>query len=202
MHFQVNHPQAKLVQAITEPVKLDSGDVFLEGTSILAWDVRTRRDAGIGHIPEDRQRYGLLLPFTLADNLTLGQHHRPPFIRGFQWVDTAKIREYARKTIEAFDIRCRGPAEPVRRLSGGNQQKVCLARAYTLEPELLFVSEPTRGVDVGAKERVLDVLVKMNRDYGATIVLTSSELAELRRIADRIAVIDGGEVKGIVPPEP
>jgi len=115
--------QSELVQAITEPVKLDEGEIQLQGSSILNWDVRARRDAGIGHIPEDRQRFGLLLPFSLADNLTLGRHHRPPFVKGSQWIDSAKIRETARKTIQAFDIRTPSETTPANALSGGTSKK-------------------------------------------------------------------------------
>jgi simple sugar transport system ATP-binding protein len=103
--------------------------------------------------------------------------------------------------IKELDIRCTGPEQLTRRLSGGNQQKVCIARALTLEPELLFVSEPTRGIDVGAKKIVLDLLLKLNRELGMTIIMTSSELAELRSICDRIAIIYKGKLEGILPPE-
>jgi simple sugar transport system ATP-binding protein len=101
--------------------------------------------------------------------------------------------------IKDLDIRCTGPNQRVRRLSGGNQQKVCIAGALSLEPDLLFVSEPTRGIDIGAKELVIELLRRLNTEYDVTIVVTSSELAELRSICDRIAVIYEGQVKGIVP---
>ena len=102
--------------------------------------------------------------------------------------------------IKDLDIRCTGPEQYTRRLSGGNQQKVCVARALTLGPDLLFVSEPTRGIDVGAKKLILDLLVKLNREKGLTIVMTSSELAELRSICDRIAIVYEGRVEGILLP--
>ena len=103
--------------------------------------------------------------------------------------------------IGELDIRCTGPDQIVRRLSGGNQQKVCIARALALEPEILLVSEPTRGIDVGAKEIILDLLVSLNREKGMTIILTSSELAELRKVCDRIAVIYGGRLVDILSPD-
>jgi ABC-type uncharacterized transport system ATPase subunit len=185
--------QSELVQAVTEPVKPDSGDIFLEGNSILAWDVRTRRDAGIGHIPEDRQRYGLLLPFTLADNLTLGQHHRPPFVRGSQWVDRAKIREYARKTIEAFDIRTPSETTPANALSGGNQQKAIVAREMSFEPKLLVASQPTRGVDIGAMEFIYSQLL-LARKRGKAVLLISADLDEILSLSDRIGVMFKGRI--------
>jgi simple sugar transport system ATP-binding protein len=103
--------------------------------------------------------------------------------------------------IRELDIRTTGAAQLVRRLSGGNQQKVCLARAMTLRPKLMFVSEPTRGIDVGAKARVLEILTRLNREEGVTLVLTSSELAELRALCDRIAIIYRGRVETILPPD-
>jgi simple sugar transport system ATP-binding protein len=102
--------------------------------------------------------------------------------------------------IKELDIRCTGPQQLTRQLSGGNQQKVCIARALTLDPNVLFVSEPTRGIDIGAKKLVLDLLVKLNKELGMTIIMTSSELIELRSICDRIAIISGGKVEGILRP--
>ncbi|OQA14984.1 MAG: Ribose import ATP-binding protein RbsA [Firmicutes bacterium ADurb.Bin356] len=103
--------------------------------------------------------------------------------------------------IKELDIRCTSSEQRVGSLSGGNQQKVCLARALTQEPKLLLVSEPTRGIDVGAKRLVLDHMKKLNEEQGITIVMTSSELAELRSICDRIAIICDGKVEGILPPD-
>jgi simple sugar transport system ATP-binding protein len=148
---------------------------------------------------------GLLLDESIEFNIaaTAIQVQRR-FLRGIgklAWYDAAAARAHALAQIEELDIRSQGPQQAVRRLSGGNQQKVCLARALTLKPDLLFVSEPTRGIDVGAKDRVLQLLVERNREDGITIVLASSELAELRRISDRIAVIDRGRVAGILAPD-
>lgn len=159
----------------------------------------------IGFVSEDRRQVGLLLDESIEFNIAataIQVQHR--FLRGIGklgWYDVAAARAHALAQIEELDIRCQGPQQPVRRLSGGNQQKVCLARALTLKPDLLFVSEPTRGIDVGAKDRVLQLLVERNREDGITIVLASSELAELRRICDRIAVIDRGRVAGILAPD-
>ncbi len=103
--------------------------------------------------------------------------------------------------IRALDIRCTGSRQHVRRLSGGNQQKVCLARAMTLEPDTLLVSEPTRGIDVGAKERVLEILRGLNRERGLSLLVTSSELAELRAMCDRIAIVYRGQIEAVLPPD-
>ena len=187
--------QSELVQAITEPVKLDEGEIQLQGYSILNWDVRSRRDAGIGHIPEDRQRFGLLLPFSLADNLTLGRHHRPPFVRGSQWIDSAKIRETARKTIQAFDIRTPSKTTPANALSGGNQQKAIVAREMSFEPILLVASQPTRGVDIGAQEFIYSQLLEA-RQNGKAVLLVSADLDEILSLSDRIGVMfKGGIIK-------
>jgi simple sugar transport system ATP-binding protein len=110
------------------------------------------------------------------------------------------MRQYSLKMQKDLDIRCTGPDQLTRRLSGGNQQKVCIARAITLEPDLLFVSEPTRGIDIGAKTLILDLLVKLNREHGLTVVVISSELAELRSICDRIAIIYEGKLEGLLLP--
>ena len=130
-----------------------------------------------------------------------GRFLRPFPIPALRPLDQRSLRRHALDMIARLDIRTQGPTQQVRRLSGGNQQKVCLARAMTLEPKLLFVSEPTRGIDVGAKERVLQILVSLNRDQGVTVVMTSSELAELRSLCDRIAIVYRGRIETILPPD-
>jgi simple sugar transport system ATP-binding protein len=111
------------------------------------------------------------------------------------------VRSHANEMIRTLDIRCTGPRQHVRRLSGGNQQKVCLARAMTLAPDTLLVSEPTRGIDIGAKERVLDILGQLNRQQGLSLIVTSSELAELRAICDRIAIVYHGRIVDVLRPD-
>jgi simple sugar transport system ATP-binding protein len=184
--------QSELVRAITEAVRLESGDVTLEGASVLSWDVRTRRDRGIGHIPEDRHRYGLLLPFSLAENLVLGRHHRSPFVRG-SVVDSAKVRSYARESIASFDIRTPSELTPANALSGGNQQKVIVAREMRFDPILLVASQPTRGVDVGATEFIYQQLVAA-RSRGKAVLLVSADLDEILSLSDRIGVIFKGRI--------
>ena len=115
--------------------------------------------------------------------------------------DEKAMKELAEKYIDMLSIKCTGTKQKAKELSGGNQQKICLAKAFCLEPELLFVSEPTRGIDVGAKEIVLDVLRKYNKENGTTIVMVSSELEELRSICDRIAIVSDGKIAGVLSPK-
>jgi simple sugar transport system ATP-binding protein len=126
--------------------------------------------------------------------------HRGP-LPALRLLDHRAMRAHARGMIDTLDLRCVGPAQPVRRLSGGNQQKVCLARAMTLEPDTLLVSEPTRGIDVGARERVIQILRGLNRERGLSLLVTSSELAELRALCDRIAIVYGGRIEVVLPPD-
>lgn len=182
-----------------------SGSVRFLGREISLNDPVSALRAGLAFVSEDRRNIGLLLDEALEDNLALTAmqvHGR--FLRRvgpFTVRDPGSIRRYALETIKEFDIRTTGPRQIVRRLSGGNQQKVCIARAISLEPKLLLVSEPTRGIDVGAKQKVLEILHRLNREKGLTIIMTSSELVELRRICHRIIIMYGGIIAGILPPD-
>ena len=118
-----------------------------------------------------------------------------------KFLDTAASRKYAEEMVQLLDIRCTGVKQKTGSLSGGNQQKVCLARALALEPDILFVSEPTRGIDIGAKKLVLEHLTRLNREMGMTVVIVSSELVELRSISDRIAIISDGKLACILNPD-
>jgi simple sugar transport system ATP-binding protein len=127
-------------------------------------------------------------------------HNLKKFLGGlFSLRDEKAMRRLAEEYIEKLEIKCAGSKQSAKELSGGNQQKLCLSRAFALEPKLLFVSEPTRGIDVGAKKIVLDTLRFYNREKGTTIVMVSSELEELRSICDRIAIVDEGRIAGILP---
>lgn len=184
-----------------------TGEVLKDGKRIPLNDPKNALLSGMAFVSEDRRGVGLLLDESVEMNLVLtamqvqGKFLRPGILEGLRLEDRAEIRRHALKSIKELDIRCTGPGQFVRRLSGGNQQKVCLGRAFTMEPELLWVSEPTRGIDVGAKQIVLDLLVKFNREHNMTIVMTSSELAELRKVCDRIAIIYEGKVEGILSPD-
>lgn len=183
------------------------GDVHLGSTKLVLNNPRKAIESKLAFVSEDRRGVGLLLDTSIEMNIAItsmqikNNFTKPLLgIKGFNIKDDKAIRDCALKMINDLDIRCTGPTQIVRRLSGGNQQKVCIARALILEPEILFVSEPTRGIDIGAKKLVLDLLVNLNRELGMTIVMTSSELGELRSICDRIAIIYNGKLEGILTP--
>ncbi|WP_422446208.1 sugar ABC transporter ATP-binding protein [Thermoanaerobacterium sp. DL9XJH110] len=184
-----------------------AGEVLINGNRLELNNPRRAIERGLAFVSEDRRGVGLLLDTSIELNIVMtGMQVQNKFIKPLagikrlKMMDERAIRDHALKMIKDLDIRCTGPAQPARTLSGGNQQKVCLARALTLEPKILFVSEPTRGIDIGAKRLVLDLLVKLNKELGMTIVMTSSELGELRSICDRIAVIYNGTLQGILAP--
>ncbi len=182
------------------------GDVLFEGEKLPLGDPKRARAAGLAFVSEDRRGTGLLLDEPIEMNIAIpamevsGQFLKTlhPRLQQFALVDRGAVRRHAEQAISELDIRTTGPDQPVRRLSGGNQQKVCLAAALATDPKLLFVSEPTRGIDIGAKQLVLDRLVELNA-RGLTIVMTSSELGELRSICQRIAIIAEGKVAGVLP---
>lgn len=181
------------------------GKVVFNGETLKLNNPKFSLSKGLGFVSEDRRGVGLLLDTSIELNIVLtAMEVKGVFLRNFllfTQINRGKVRKHALKMIKDLDIRCTGPGQITRRLSGGNQQKVCIARALTLEPKILFVSEPTRGIDVGAKKLVLETLVQLNQRLGMTIVMTSSELGELRSICDRIAIISGGKVEGILKPE-
>ncbi|MCX7038883.1 MAG: ABC transporter ATP-binding protein [Spirochaetes bacterium] len=185
--------QSELVRAIAEGADVESGEILLEGRNISRWPVRKRREGGIAHIPEDRQKYGLLLSFSLAQNLALGRHHRPPFATRFSTVNSRAIRESAREIIARFDIRTPSEETPAHALSGGNQQKAVVARELSADPKLLLASQPTRGVDIGATEFIHRQLMKA-RSEGKAVLLVSADLDELLALSDRIGVMFKGKI--------
>lgn len=177
-----------------------SGTITYDGSPLALNDTVHSLSSGLAFVSEDRRGVGLLLDTSIEDNIVVTSMHIQKTYLKFGLKDAKKIRNRANEMIKDLDIRCTGPLQITRRLSGGNQQKVCVARALTLNPKVLFVSEPTRGIDIGAKKLVLDTLVKLNEEQGMTIVMTSSELAELRTICDRIAIVCEGRIEGILSP--
>ena len=181
-----------------------SGEVELFGKPLKLGDTKEALNAGIAMVSEDRKGVGLLLDRSIEDNIVFNAMQ----IRGeylhkfgpFSLKDSKEIRKIAEKMIKDLDIRCFGPTQFSGTLSGGNQQKVCIARALCMSPKFLFVSEPTRGIDIGAKKLVLETLVKLNREQGMTVVIVSSELQELRSISDRIAIVSEGKLVDILSP--
>jgi simple sugar transport system ATP-binding protein len=183
------------------------GKVFLEGTAVPPEDPRAALDAGMAFVSEDRRGVGLLLDESLDWNIafgamqTQGAYLKSYFGGLFRLRDEKAMRRLAEEYIEKLEIKCTGVRQPAKELSGGNQQKVCLSKAFALNPRILFVSEPTRGIDVGAKKIVLDTLLGYNRERGTTIVMVSSELEELRSVCDRVAIVDEGRIAGILAPD-
>jgi simple sugar transport system ATP-binding protein len=182
-----------------------NGDVTFNGKALSLNDPESAIKSGLAFVSEDRKGIGLLLDESIELNIVFSAMQiNNDFLNKlgpFRFKDSGKIRSHADKMIKDLDIRCTSPLQKVGRLSGGNQQKVCVARALTLNPTLLMVSEPTRGIDIGAKKLVLDLLKQLNTEYGMTIVMTSSELAELRAISDRIVIVCEGKVEGVLPPD-
>ena len=183
------------------------GKVRLRESGIALNTPAAALKVGMAFVSEDRRGVGLLLDESLDWNIAFsamqvqGKYLKPLLGGFFTLRDEAAMVALCNEYIQLLDIKCTGPRQKAKELSGGNQQKICLAKAFALKPDLLFVSEPTRGIDVGAKKLVLDTLRKYNKEYGTTIVMVSSELEELRSICDRIAIIDEGRIAGILPPE-
>lgn len=188
--------QNELVQAITGLIKSQTGEILLNGKEITNMSPKEVIESGVGHIPEDRHKRGLVLDYSLAENSILGSHHLSKFRKGFG-LNYGKIREYCRNLIKEYDVRT--PSEKVlaKSLSGGNQQKLIVAREIDRDPSLCIASQPTRGLDVGAIEFVHKKLVEL-RDEGKAVLLVSLELDEVMDLSDRIAVMYDGKIIGIL----
>jgi len=184
--------QSELVEAITGLRRHESGEIKVAGHAIQHASARTMLDAGIGHIPEDRQRRGLVLEFTIAENAELHDYNRPPASR-WGWIFPGKFAEWAKRLIAEFDIRGGSPASRAAVLSGGNQQKLVAAREIARDPKVLIAAQPTRGLDVGAIEYLHGRLVA-ERVEGRAILLVSLELEEILSLSDRILVIYEGRI--------
>lgn len=181
------------------------GQVLFQGREVKLNDPKSPLAIGISAVSEDRRGVGLLLEESIAWNIIFttlqaqGKFLRPIWGGLVKIRDEKAITECADKYIKDLEIKCTSSRQKVQELSGGNQQKICLAKAFETHPTLLFVAEPTRGIDVGAKKVVLDTLKRYNREFGMTIVMISSELEELHSICDRIAIVDKGILVGIKP---
>lgn len=192
--------QTDFVYALTGLEKLSSGEIYLNGKNITKDSIRNRNKQGIGHIPEDRHKHGLVLDYSLANNLVLQSYWKETFqSKGF--IKKEKVKEYAEKLIDQYDIRSsQGPTTIARTMSGGNQQKAIIAREIDRDPDLLIAVQPTRGLDVGAIEYIHRQLVQ-ERDKGKAILLVSLELDEVMNMADRILVMYEGEIVGRLDPK-
>jgi len=191
--------QSELVEALGGLRHPAAGRIVLAGKDVTGAAARRVFDLGMGHIPEDRQRRGLVLDFTLAENLALHDYRKPPNSR-LGWLFPQRLVRWARRLLEQFDVRGGGPYTRAAALSGGNQQKVVLAREIAREPSVLLAGQPTRGLDVGAIEFVHRRLVQA-RDSGKAVLLVSLELEEVLSLADRILVIYEGRIVGEYPPD-
>ena len=201
--------QSELVEAVTGMRKVTSGKIMLtmvednqagKTHDITSMGARQERLVGVAHVPEDRRESGLVLQDSLANNMILGRQHWPQFARGGFVLSLKKIASWARKLVAEYDVRTASVESTARSLSGGNQQKLIIAREFASGPLLLVASQPTRGVDIGAIEFIHRRIIEQ-RDAGKAVLLVSAELDEIRSLSDRIAVMYEGKIVGIVSPD-
>jgi simple sugar transport system ATP-binding protein len=190
--------QTELCEALLGLRPVVGGSVHILGRDVTRATTRERLHAGVGYIPEDRQRDGLVGMFSVAENLILDTYSQPPYARGLA-LDVAKVKETAAARVAEYDVRTTSVATPVATLSGGNQQKVILAREVGREVKLLVANQPTRGLDVGSIEFVHRRIIE-ERDRGVAVLIVSSELDEVYALADRIAVMYEGKITGFRAP--
>jgi len=188
--------QDELVEAITGLRRATGGTIHLAGQSIASRSVRHRREHGLGYVPGDRHKYGLVLGFNISDNLVLTQYYNPPFAHGIQRRDAA-IEKWAQEMIQEYDVRTPSGSVAAGTLSGGNQQKVIVAREFSRDLKALVLDQPTRGLDVGSIEFIHQQVIR-KRDAGTGILLVSAELDEVLELSDRIAVMYRGEIVAVV----
>jgi simple sugar transport system ATP-binding protein len=188
--------QSELIEVLMGLRRLDEGKIFLDGKPITDTTVHERIEKGFSVIPEDRQKTGLVLDFSVAENIILGQQDKPPFAEKLYGLNLEKESELAQKLIQEYSIQTPTKETLVRYLSGGTQQRVIVAREFSRQPKFIIASQPTRGLDIGATEYVHKKLVEM-RDKGCAILLISADLDEILSLSDRIAVIYEGEIVAI-----
>jgi simple sugar transport system ATP-binding protein len=186
--------QTELIEAIAG-LREATGTIALGGRDLMPLGVRQRGDAGLSHIPEDRHERALVLDYSVAENLILGQQHR--FTRGAA-LDTVRMLSHARSMISRYDIRPTDPTLSARTLSGGNQQKIVVARELSRDFKVLLAAQPTRGVDVGAIE-FIHARLRESRDQGKAVLLVSADLSEVLALSDRVAVMYGGRIVALLP---
>lgn len=192
--------QTELIEILSGLDRASEGSCLLNGSDVVKLSARQIKELGIAHIPEDRHRRGLLLEFDLADNTILGTQYRKPPVTSLGLLDEKAVTDKANRLIRDFDVRPPNAELPARALSGGNQQKLIIGREFDLHPKLLLVSQPTRGVDIGAIEFIHRKLVEL-RDSGAAILLVSAELEEVLSLSDRVLVMYQGRIVGEVDPQ-
>ena len=187
--------QTELVEAITGLRAVDGGEVVVQGRDVSALGARARREAGLSHVPEDRNERGLVTSYTAAMNAVLGDHHRPPYAGAFGLLDQAAIDAHAARIVEAYDVRPRAIDLAAASYSGGNAQKLVVAREMERAPTVLVLAQPTRGVDIGAIEFIHRQIVRA-RDEGLAVLLVSADLNEIMSLSDRIVVMFEGRIMG------
>ncbi|MGO5050050.1 ABC transporter ATP-binding protein [Dysosmobacter sp. Sow4_B12] len=193
--------QTELVYGLTGLEPLKGGRIMLEGQDITGASIRKRSTLGMSHIPEDRHKHGLVLDYTLEDNMVLQRYFEPEFVSKAGFLKRKAIRDYANRLIDQYDVRSgQGPVTVARSMSGGNQQKAIVAREIDKDPELLIAVQPTRGLDVGAIEYIHKQIVAQ-RDAGKGVLLVSLELDEVMALSDRILVMYEGEIVGQLDPK-
>ncbi len=191
--------QTELIEAISGLKKPESGKVLLNGKDVTGFTPRKVTESGVGHIPQDRHKHGLVLDYSIRDNMVLQTYYKEPFSkRGL--MNYKAVAEKAKALIEKFDVRTPSVDVPARALSGGNQQKAIIAREVDRSPDLLIAAQPTRGLDVGAIEFIHEQLIK-EREKGRAVLLISFELEEILHVADRVAVLYEGKIVGIRDPK-
>ena len=193
--------QTEFVYGLTGLEPLVNGRISMNGKDITNLPIRERLTSGMSHIPEDRHKHGMVLDYTLEDNIVLQRYFEPQFTSKFGFLKRKEIREYANRLIQQYDVRSgQGPITKARAMSGGNQQKAIVAREIDKNPELLVAVQPTRGLDVGAIEYIHKQLVAQ-RDAGKGVLLVSLELDEVMNVSDRILVMYEGEIVGEFDPK-
>ena len=190
--------QSELIQAFTGLRKVKSGTINIKGKDVVGLPPRKITEMKVSHVPEDRHRDGLVLDMTISENIALQTYYKEPLSKN-GILNYTNIHNYARKLMEEFDVRAANDYVPASALSGGNQQKAIIAREVDRDPDLLIVSQPTRGLDVGAIEYIHKRLIG-ERDKGKAVLVVSFELDEILNLSDRIAVIHDGKIQGIVTP--
>ena len=184
--------QTELVEALTGLREIESGTIVLDGQEVPSLNPRALVEMGMSHIPEDRHKHGLVLPYAITDNTVLNTYYQPPFAKGLQR-DQKAVLENSERLIVQFDVRTPSALVPASNLSGGNQQKVIVARELGRPVSLLVANQPTRGLDVGSIEYIHSQIID-RRDKGVAVLLVSAELDEVLSLSDRIAVMYHGEI--------
>jgi simple sugar transport system ATP-binding protein len=187
--------QSELVECIAGLRKADAGTIYLEGRDVTKESARERREEGLSHIPEDRYERGLVETFPTTLNAILGDHHKQPYVGSFGFLNEQKIEEHALELIKDYDVRPNSPTVLGGSYSGGNAQKLIVAREIERKPDVLIAAQPTRGVDIGAIEFIHKQIVKA-RDMGLAVLLVSADLNEIMSLSDRILVLFEGQIMG------